>query len=75
MSRIEKLQSTLKQITGVEIEITVISKNEWSFMWDGNNTSVFDKLKRYFNNTALNVYCDNDVYDSECECCCVYAKL
>jgi hypothetical protein len=71
-ARQTKLEKAISQVAGVQVEITVIDKKNFSFLFDGDNKEAANKIVKYFSSHAI---VDNDGYDEECDCTCIYVKV
>jgi len=71
-SKLQQLEKSISKLAGVDVEITIIDEKNFSFFFEGENESAANKIVKYF---SPNAEVENDGYDEECDCTCIYIKV
>lgn len=69
---IKKLESIISTVAGKPIEITIRGLNQFTFSFEGQDNSAFEKLKNYFGKNMTNA---KNNYDVECDYTCIFCDL
>ena len=70
--RMSRIENTLSGVSGVTVEVQVVSDNLAIISFDGKNDGAIDRLTAYFSGVSPSIVSD---YDLECDQTCVHVSL